>query len=175
MLGNNEQIAGVSLPEVFSQMVSELPWKSLETYIQGNSQLLKLCTIGGTRLKPDKRKKFEQIIVREAEKQKFADAVTNAVFAAWYPVHKELHEQLESYYHSDEYKAYRQEYGLDEEAYVLPDEKLDSLFRVDDLKLWKILLCFSPLRFTAEQAARLLNDSTGSEELVERLKASQAE
>lgn len=175
MLGNNEQIAGVSLPEVFSQMVSELPWKSLETYIQGNSQLLKLCTIGGTRLKPDKRKKFEQVIVREAEKQKFADAVTNAVFAAWYPVHKELHEQLESYYHSDEYKAYRQEHGLDEEAYVLPDEKLDSLFRVDDLKLWKILLCFSPLRFTAEQAARLLNDSTGSEELVERLKASQAE
>ena len=73
MLGNNEQIAGVSLPEVFSQMVSELPWKSLETYIQGNSQLLKLCTIGGTRLKPDKRKKFEQVIVREAEKQKFAD------------------------------------------------------------------------------------------------------
>ena len=72
-MGNNEQIAGVSLPEVFSQMVSELPWKSLETYIQGNSQLLKLCTIGGTRLKPDKRKKFEQVIVREAEKQKFAD------------------------------------------------------------------------------------------------------
>lgn len=173
MLGNNEQIQGVNLGEAFAQMVGELPWASLSAYIQSNSPLQKLCTIGGHRLVPDKRKRFEQIVIREAEKSAFSEAVTNGVFASWYPVHAELHKALEDYYHSDDYKAYREEKGLGEDDYVLPDEKLDALFKVDDLKIWKILLCFSPLKFTKEQAERLLNDNSGNEELVSRLKSLQ--
>ena len=170
MLGNNEQIQGVNLTEVFTQMIGELPWASLLQYIQANGPLSKLCTIGGHRLVPDKRKRFESIIIREAEKGNFSEAVTNGVFAAWYPVHTELHKQLEDYFHSDEYKAYREEQKLSEDDYVLPDGKLDAMYKVDDLKLWKIILCFSPLKLTTEQARRLLNDTTGNEELVERLK-----
>ena len=101
MLGNNEQIQGVNLTEVFTQMIGELPWASLLQYIQANGPLMKLCTIGGHRLVPDKRKRFEAIILREAEKGNFSEAVTNGVFAAWYPVHTELHKQLEDYFHSD--------------------------------------------------------------------------
>jgi len=50
MLGNNEKIQGVSIPDMFSQMLSELPWRTLSQYISGNAQLLKVCTFGGHRI-----------------------------------------------------------------------------------------------------------------------------
>ncbi|MBP5638033.1 MAG: hypothetical protein J6X55_01015 [Victivallales bacterium] len=175
MLVNNEQIQGVNLTEVFTQMIGELPWAGLLQYIQANSPLMKLCTIGGHRLVPEKRKRFEGSIIREAEKAKFTDSVTNGVFAVWYPVHKELHQNLEDYFHSDEYKAYREEKKLADDEYMLPDEKMDALYKVDDLKQWKVILCFSPLKFTKEQVDKLLNDTGGNEELVGRLKQLQDE
>lgn len=174
MLGNNEKIQGVNLSEVYSQMVRDLPWSVLLAYINANANLQKMCTIGGYRLDPNKRDRFEKIINREAEKSQFSEAVCNGVFAAWYPVHAELHDNLEDFFHSDEYKSYREEKGLGEDEYVLPDEKMDAFFKIEDLDLWRILLCFSPLKFTHEQAGKILDNQAGSAELVEKLKELEA-
>ena len=102
MLENNEKIQGVNLSEVYGVMVKELPWSVMLSYINANANLLKMCTIGGHRLDPNKRERFEKIIIREAEKAHYSEAVCNGVFASWYPVHTELHQALEDYFHSDE-------------------------------------------------------------------------
>ena len=175
MLENNEKIQGVNLSAVYSGMVKELPWSVMLAYINANANLLKMCTIGGHRLDPNKRERFEKIINREAEKANYSEIVCNGVFASWYPVHTELHKGLEDYFHSDEYKAYREGLGLGEDDYVLPDEKMDSMFRVEDIGFWRILLCFSPLKFTKAQADKILNNKEGSAELVDRLKTLEAE
>ena len=174
MLENNEKIQGVNLSEVYGVMVKELPWSVMLSYINANANLLKMCTIGGHRLDPNKRERFERIINREAEKAHYSEAVCNGVFASWYPVHTDLHKALEDYFHSDEYKNYRDGRGLGEDDYVLPDEKMDALFNIEDLGFWRILLCFSPLKFTKSQADKILNNQEGSAELVERMKKQEA-
>ena len=170
MLGNNEKIQGVNLAEVFAGMLGELPWSSLRNYVQVNAPLAKLCTLGGHRLEPNKRERIEKLIFREAQKAEFSDSWCNGVFASWYPVHEVLHSSLENYFHSDEYKAYREAEKLGEDAYVLPDAKFDEFFSVADLDKWRILLCFSPLKFSHEQAAKILDDSQGSAQLLAKLK-----
>ena len=174
MLENNEKIQGVNLSEVYGVMVKELPWSVMLSYINANANLLKMCTIGGHRLDPNKRDRFEKIIIREAEKAHYSEAVCNGVFASWYPVHTELHQALEDYFHSDEYKTYRDGRGLGEDDYVLPDEKMDALFKIEDLGFWRILLCFSPLKFSKPQSEKILNNQEGSAELVEKMKKQEA-
>ncbi len=174
MLGNNEKIQGVNIPDLFATMVSELPWRALNAYITGNTQLMKICTLGGNRIQPEKRARLEKQVVNEAAKTDFSEMSCNAVFAVWYPVHTEIHEALENYFKSDEYKQYRTDNKLTEEDYVLPDEKFQAFFQVKDIKAWTILLAFSPLKFTKEQAAAILDNKAGSAELVEQVAQLQA-
>ncbi len=175
MLGDNEKINGVDLKDVFTGMLAELPWESLKACILSNAVLVKQCTCGGFRLEPKQRARLEKFIIRDAEKGEFSEAVCNGVFASWYPVHTALHQELEDYFHSDEYKAYREEKGLGEDEYVLQDSKFDEFYKVDDFAAWRILLCFSPLKFTAEQAAKILDDKKGDANLMERVKNAEAE
>ncbi len=170
MLGNNEKIQGVSIPDMFSQMLSELPWRTLSQYISGNAQLLKVCTFGGHRIDPQQRPRLTKQVINEAVKTDYSDSTCSALFAAWYPVHAELHAKLEGYFNSDEYKEYRKENKLNDVDYVLSDDKFKEFFQVSDLKAWKILLVFAPLKFTKEQADQILNHQEGSEELLERIK-----
>lgn len=170
MLGNNEKIEGVKFPEVFNQMLRELPWRSLQAYIQSNAVLLKSCTLGGRRFDPQQRAWFEKVVNKEAEKSEFSETITGGLFAAWYPVRVELNKTLEDYFHSDEYKDYRTANNLTEEDYVLSDEKFEAFFQVSQLDAWRILLCFSPLKFTAEQAKKILDGAVGNVELLAQVK-----
>lgn len=174
MLGNNEKIQGVSIPDMFSQMLSELPWRTLSQYISGNAQLLKVCTFGGHRIDPQQRPRLTKQVINEAVKTDYSDSTCSALFAAWYPVHAELHAKLEGYFNSDEYKEYRKENKLNDVDYALSDDKFREFFQVSDLKAWKILLVFAPLKFTKEQADQILNHQEGSEELLERIKELEA-
>ena len=175
MLGNNEKIEGIELKDVFTGMLAELPWDSLRTYILSNAVLAKLCTIGGFRLEPKHRQRLEKIVIKDVEKNEFSEASCNGVFASWYPVHTQIHKALEDYFHSDEYKEYRKEKGLGEDEYELQDPIFDKLYKVDDFAAWRILLCFSPLKFTKEQAAKILDDRKDDVNLVERVKKAEAE
>lgn len=175
MLGNNEELLGVDLGDVFARMMSDLPWDSLRAYVQANTQVLKACSAGGHRLDPKRRSRVEKIVAREAEKAGYSQAMCSGVFAVWYPTYKDLHKALEDHFHSDEYKAYREQNELGEDDYVLADEKFDELFRVEDLDKWRTLLCFSPLKFTQAQADRILKDNQGNAELLERVNALEAE
>lgn len=175
MLGNNEKIQGVNLADVFVKMLGELPWSNLRNYVQANAPLAKLCTIGGHRLEPNKRERMEKLIIREAQRAEYADSWCNGVFASWYPVHEALHGTLEGYFHSDEYKAYREENQLGEDDYVLPMAKFEEFFRLDDLDKWRILLCFSPLKFSQEQSAKILDESQGNAQLIGKLREIEAE
>ncbi len=175
MLGNNEEILGVDLGDMFARMTSDLPWESLQAYVQANSQVLKACTAGGHRLNPKQRTRVEKIVAREAERTCYSQAMCSGVFAVWYPTHTELHKALEDHFHSDEYKAYREEQKLGEDDYVLAAEKFQALFTIEDLDKWRILLCFSPLKFTKEQADCILKDSQGNSELLDRINALETE
>lgn len=174
MLGNNEKIQGVDLKAVFTKMLSEVPWESLKAYILSNAPLVRLCTAGGFRLEPKQRARDEKFIMRDAEKGGFSEVLCNGVFASWYPVHKELHKNLEDYFHSDEYKAYREANKLGEDDYVLPDDKFNSVYSVKEFEAWRILLCFSPLKFTAEQAKVILEDKKGDADLMARINTAEA-
>ena len=169
MLGNNEKIQGVNSADLFATMVSELPWRTLNAYITGNTQLLKICTFGGHRIDPQQRSRLEKQVIAEAAKANYSEMACNAVFAVWYPVHAEIHEHLETYFKSEEYKAYRTEHKLSDEDYVLPDDKFKAYFQINDIKAWKVLLAFSPLKFTHEQAEQILNNQAGSAELVDKV------
>jgi hypothetical protein len=170
MLVNESKLQGVSLKDLFSRMLSEVPWASLKTFVQANAPILKLATLGGHRLDPKYRDRLDKLILREAEKVNFAQSMTNGVFAVWYPVHEQLHKTIEDYFHGEEYKQYRQEKGLTEDDYVLPDDKFDAFFSIDHLQEWRVLLCFSPLKFSDAQADRILDDSQGNSQLVARIK-----
>ncbi len=169
MLGNNEPIAGIDLADVFAAMLRELPWNSLRAYLQANAPLLKRCTVGGHRLETKHRKRFEQLLLQEARKCEFAQSFYNAIFAYWYPVHEELHQKLEGYFHSDQYTEYRQANEIDEDAYVLSPDKFAEFFDPKDLPRWRILLCFSPLRMTPEQAEQVLQNAGGNEVLIKQV------
>ncbi|MBR4518516.1 MAG: hypothetical protein IKO65_05905 [Victivallales bacterium] len=171
MLGNNEKIQGVNIPDLFAQMVGELPWRTLSRYVNDNAQLLKICTLGGHRIDPNQRARIEKLVLNEAKKNDFAETVTQPLFGVWYPVHEQLHQQLEDYFHSDEYKTYRSEHKLTEEDYVLSDEKFDAFYDLKENKAWRLLLAFAPLKFTAEQAEKILNSQEGAAELQEKLTA----
>ena len=171
MLGNNEKIQGVNIPDLFAQMVGELPWRTLSRYVNDNAQLLKICTLGGHRIDPNQRARIEKLVLNEAKKNDFAETVTQPLFGVWYPVHEQLHQQLEDYFHSDEYKTYRGEHKLTEEDYVLSDEKFDAFYDLKENKAWRLLLAFAPLKFTAEQAEKILNSQEGAAELQEKLTA----
>ena len=175
MLENNEKIQGVDLKDVFTKMLSEVPWENLKVFILSNAQIMKFCTQGGFRLDVKFRKRFQEVIVREIEKSDYSEIQCNGVFAAWYPVHKELHEALETYFHSEEYENYRKENGLADDEYVLSDEKFNAFYSVNDFEVWRILLCFSPLRFTKEQMAKILEDKSGNADIMERLNAAESE
>jgi len=169
MLENNETIEGVDQSVVLARMLQELPWANLRAYVQANSQLLKSCTIGGHRLDAKRRKRIEKMVMREAEKADFVASACSGVFAVWYPVHEELHKALEDYFHSDEYKEYREENDLAEDDYVLSDEMFDKFFSIEDLEKWRVLLCFSPLKFTQKQADKILENSQGNVQLLETI------
>ena len=169
MFANNEKVQGVNTAEIFARMLGELPWANFRGYIQTNAPLLKLCTFGGHRLEPQKRDRFEKIISREAEKADFSEAMCNGLFASWYPVRQDLHKNLEDYFHSEEYLDFRKEQKLNDDEYVLPDEKFNEFFVLRDQPAWKILLCFSPLKFSDAQADQILDDAQGSSELLEQI------
>ena len=175
MLGNNEKIENVDRKAVFNKMLAEVPWENLKAYILSNAQLTKLCTSGGFRLDIKFRKRAEMFIQRDVEKSDYSEIQCNGVFASWYPVHKELHEALETYFHSEEYEKYRQENGVAEDEYVLPDAKFDELYSVSEFEAWRMLLCFSPLKFTHAQADKILEDKKDDAKLMERLTAAEAE
>ncbi|NLF93267.1 MAG: hypothetical protein GX564_05210, partial [Oligosphaeraceae bacterium] len=175
MLGNNEKIQGINPGEVFARMLGELPWARLKAYVQANAPLLKLCTSGGYRLEPQRRERAEKLIFREAEKNDFSEVICNGVFASWYPVHQSLHQSLEDYFHSEQYKDWRTAQSLSEDDYVLTDEKFGEFFQIADLQAWKILLCFSPLKFTPEQAGKILDQQQGNSELLEKIAALELE
>lgn len=171
MLANNKPVQDVDLANVFAAMIGELPWKTFKEYIQSSAQLLKRCSVGGHRTDNKKfRKRFEKIVLKEAEKAEYSQEFCSAAFAFWYPVHENLHTALENFFHSEEYEKLREEQDLEEDAYVLPDNKFDELFDVKDVRAWRILLCFSPLQFTEEQAQTILSDSAGNETLVDQIK-----
>ncbi len=169
MSANKEKLQGVNTSEVFARMLSELPWARLQSYIQANANLLKFCTFGGHRLEAGKRKRFEKIIFREAEKLDFSDTITNTLFAVWYPTHEELHNELEKYFFSDEYKAYCEANKLEDGEYVLPEEKFTEFYNAKEQPAWKVLLWFSPLKFSDEQASIILDEAQGNEGLLEEL------
>ena len=170
MLANNTPIQGVDLGEVFASMIGEMPWKTLREYIQSSSQLLKKCSVGGHRVDNRKfRKRFEKVVLKEAEKAEYSQECCSAAFAFWYPTHETLHSALEEFFHSETYDKLKDEQDLDEDAYVLPDDKFEELFDIKDIKAWRILLCFSPLQFTDAQAETILSDSAGNEELVDKI------
>ena len=175
MVGNSEKIRDLNTAELFATMIRELPWRVFNSYITGNAQLLKLCTMGGNRVEPQKRQRLEQQVLKDAERNEYSEVTCNAVFAVWYPVHEAIHQNLEDYFKSDEYKAYRTEKKLTEEDYVLPDEKFDAFFKVQDIKAWSILLAFSPLKFTDEQADKILGSHTDAAGLVDQVKTLQAQ
>lgn len=170
MLENCKPIQGIDVADVFAVLLRDLPWKSFVDYIQSNQQLYKRCTLGGHRIDNKKhRKRFEKIALQEAEKAEFSQEACSPAFAFWYPVHETLHKTIEDYFQSEEYKAYREEHELSEDAYRLPDDVFERFFNVRDIQKWRVLLCFSPLEFTDEQAARILSDSAGNQQLVEQL------
>ncbi|MBR4675485.1 MAG: hypothetical protein IKP00_13555 [Victivallales bacterium] len=175
MLENNEKIQGVDLKAVFTKMLSEVPWDNLKVYILSNAQIMKFCTQGGFRLDVKLRKRFEGVILREVEKSDYSEIQCNGVFAAWYPVHKELHEALETYFHSEEYETYRKDNGLGDDEYVLSDEKFNAFYSVNDFEVWRILLCFSPLKFKKEQVDKILEDKSNNADIMERLTAAESE
>ena len=175
MLGNSEKIENVDRKAVFNKMLAEVPWDNLKAYILSNAQLTKLCTSGGFRLDVKFRKRAEAFIQRDVEKSDYSEIQCNGVFASWYPVHKDLHEALENYFHSDEYEKYRQENGIAEDEYVLPDEKFNELYSVSEFEAWRMLLCFSPLKFTHEQADKILEDKKDDAALMDRLTKAEAE
>ena len=175
MLGNNEKIQGVKISDLFAMMVGELPWRTLSRYINENAQLQKICTLGGHRIDPNQRPRLEKQVVNEAAKNEFSETACQPLFGAWYPVHEQLHDTLENYFHSDEYKAYRAEHKLTEEDYVLSDEKFNEFYDIKENKAWKLLLAFAPLKFTAEQAEKILNNQEGAAELQEKLTALEAQ
>lgn len=135
---------------------------------------MKVCTFGGHRIDPQQRPRLTKQVINEAVKTDYSDSTCSALFAAWYPVHAELHAKLEGYFNSDEYKEYRKENKLNDVDYVLSDDKFREFFQASDLKAWKILLVFAPLKFTKEQADQILNHQEGSEELLERIKELEA-
>ena len=47
MLVNESKLQGVNVKDLFTRMVSEVPWVNLKAYVQTNAQLLKMATIGG--------------------------------------------------------------------------------------------------------------------------------
>lgn len=170
MLAPNETIPGLRIADVFACMLADLPWKSLQAYIQANTQLCKQCLIGGYRMEPKHRKRFEMVLLKEAERGGFAANFCNPIFAQWYPVHEALYRRLEDYFHSDGYKAHRQSLGLGEDAYVLPEERFAELFSVEDQEKWRVLLCFSPLQFSKEQTEKVMTSTGGNESLLKRIR-----
>jgi len=169
MLVHEELLQDVDRAEVLASMLGEIPWASIRSFVQSNEQLLKRCTAGGHRLETKSRKRIQALLLKEARKVEFAESFCNGLFVPWYPVHEELHKQLEDYFHSDEYKTYREENELADDVYVLSDEIFERFFKLDDLVKWRVLLCFSPLKFSKEQAQRLLDDTEGSAELLGRV------
>lgn len=170
MLGKNDTIEGVDLGAALHEMLNDLSWKALRALILSTPQLQKACTLGGHRLDAKRRKRMTQRIVREAEKAEFAPSFVNGIFAQWYPVHADLHDRLEGYFHSDEYSTVREEQDLAEDSYVLSDAKFEEFFRVEELPQWRLLLCFSPLAFTPAQADKILGGQGDSEALLDKLK-----
>ena len=175
MLENSKILERIDRKEVFAAMLRELDWDDLKAFLQANSQIHKMCTIGGHRLEKKRRKRFEKIICREAEKKDFPAEICSGLFAQWYPAQGELHDQLEAYFESEDYEKYRQEQDLDEGDYALPEDVLERLFDAKDIQRWRILLCFSPLKFTDEQSERILEEATGSEEALQQVYDIQAE
>ena len=169
MFANPEKAQGANPAEVFTRMLGELSWANLLAYVQANVALHKMCTIGGHRLEPKKRQRLEKIISREAEKSDFSEASCNGLFAVWYPVHEELHNKLEEYFHSDEYLDYRKENKLGDDDYVLSDEKFAEFYAVREQPAWRILLHFSPLKFSDTQAEQILDESQGNSDLLEQI------
>ncbi len=170
MLPKNDQISGIDLERTFARMLAQLSWKSVKNCILANQDLHKLCTIGGYRLEPKKRKRFERVILEQAKKNEFSPLFCNLFFSEWYAGQGALYERLEQYFHSDEYKSFREEKKIEEGAYQLPDEKFKELFQPADLDKWVVLLGFSPLEFTKEQAEKILGqDAEGAADLVERV------
>ncbi len=167
MFPNSQPMEGVNLADVFAGMLQEIPWNMLRNCVQANARIHKRCTAGGHRLETRWRQRIEKIFVQEAEREDFPDSLCSTLFACWYPQQKELYEQMEEYFHSDEYKAYREKHEIEEGKYVLPDQRFEELFRIADLQKWRTLLCFSPLQFTEEQACRIVDDSQGNTELLE--------
>ncbi|NOY81319.1 MAG: hypothetical protein GXP31_09980 [Kiritimatiellaeota bacterium] len=170
MSANDKPRGALDREKTFELLLSQLPWRSLRKCIQANTDLHKQCTLGGYRLEPKKRKRLVQVVLKEARKADFSDAFCNPFFAEWYPIPADLHKELEDYFHSDEYKAYREKNDLGEDDYVLPDEVFERVFNPADVEKWTILVAFSPMTLTETQTARILDDETGSGTLIEKLR-----
>lgn len=169
MYDNAENLKGLNKSEFFQKMLSELSWSQFCTFIQNTPQVSQACLFGGQRLDSKFRKTLEARALREAEKSNYADGLRNNIFTIWYPLHKDLNNTLETYLKSEEYKNYQKDNGLKDDDYVLSDEKFEAFFSVNELTAWKILLLFSPMKFSDEQAAKILDCQQGSGELLDKI------
>ncbi|MFW5996785.1 MAG: hypothetical protein ACOCQP_02115 [Lentisphaeria bacterium] len=175
MLENKEKLQKIDLQNVFTKMVQDLPWKSFRDILQTNQQLLKKLMLGGHRMEAKNRKRFEKKLIQEAERQNYTPEITSAIFAHWYPLQETIYKNLEDYFDSEEYKEHLKNNDLDENSYVLPQDKFEEFFDVKDVDTWRVLLCFSPLAFTEEQADQIINAAGSDEALLERCQELEAE
>ncbi|MFW6414505.1 MAG: hypothetical protein ACOCZS_04300, partial [Verrucomicrobiota bacterium] len=175
MLENKEKLQKIDLQNVFTKMVQDLPWKSFRDILQTNQQLLKKLMLGGHRVEAKNRKRFEKKLIQEAERQNYTPEITSAIFAHWYPLQETIYKNLEDYFDSEEYKEHLKNNDLDENSYVLPQDKFEEFFDVKDVDTWRVLLCFSPLAFTEEQADQIINAAGSDEALLERCQELEAE
>jgi len=175
MLPKGETIEGVDFERTFQALLNALPWRALLKCVQANKELLKACTLGGYRLDPKRRSRVQKVVLEQARKAEFSDAFCSPFFAEWYPTSERLYKRLEEYFHSEDYKAYREQQDIEEGRYLLPDEKFEEFFDPKDVEAWTIALCFSPLEFTPEQARRIVSDSEGNVQLLEQIQKLQKE
>ncbi len=169
MFPNKELAQHINRSEVLKGMLKELPWNTLRNLVQSNTRIHKRCTIGGHRLDTKWRERIEKIFVQEAEKEDFPHALCNAVFVYWYPQQGELYDQLEKHFNSEEYQKFLKDNEYNENDYILTDEEFDRFFSVSDLRQWRALLCFSPLKLTEDQARKILDSTQGNQELLAQL------
>jgi len=164
MLENKEKAQNIDYESVFTAMVKDLPWRNFKYFMQSSPQLMKKLTMGGHRLDKKNRKHFEKRLIAEVKNQDFAPEITRGIFAHWYPLNQEIHRKLEEYFDSEEYQQYKEDQNLEEDVYAIHQEVFDRIFEPKDAGKWRIILCFSPLKLTDEQADKILQAATESNE-----------
>lgn len=139
--------------ESLKLLFDRLKWSEISDVFNSITDVRRAYLTGGFTLKRENKTRSRNVFRKYfKDNPERSDTLKINLFMTWYSRQEGFGEDIDEYFQSDAYQTLVEEKGLDENFYHLTDEKLEEFSSRWSRDNARLLLFFSPIKFSESQA-----------------------